>query len=43
VAWRIGDAEKDQPGLSRLGIDVGELRHREPGGRWELRFTWGTP
>lgn len=41
VAWRIGDAEKDQPGLSRLGIDVGELRHREPGGRWELRFTWG--
>jgi hypothetical protein len=43
VSWRIGNAEKDEPGLSRLGIDVAELRHREPGGRWELRFTWGDP
>ena len=43
VAWRLGNPEKDEPGLRRLGIDVEDLRHREPGGSWELRFTWGTP
>ena len=41
VAWRLGNPEKDEPGLRRLGIDVEDLRHRELGGRWELRFTWG--
>ena len=41
VAWRLGNPEKDEPGLRRLGIDVEDLRHREPGGSWELRFTWG--
>ena len=43
VAWRLGNPEKDEPGLRRLGIDVEDLRHREPGGSWALRFTWGTP
>lgn len=42
VAWRLGNPEKDEPGLRRLGIDVEDLRHREPGGSWELRFTWGS-
>jgi hypothetical protein len=41
VAWRLGNPEKDEPGLRRLGIDVEDLRHREPGGSWALRFTWG--
>ena len=41
VAWRLGNPEKDEPGLRRLGIDVKDLRHREPGGSWALRFTWG--
>lgn len=41
VAWRLGNPEKDEPGLRRLGIDVEDLRHREPGGSWALRFLWG--
>ena len=43
VAWRLGNPEKDEPSLRQLGIDVEDLRHREPGGSWALRFTWGTP
>lgn len=41
LAWRLGNAEKDEPGLRRLGIDPDELRHRDRGGSWALRFTWG--
>lgn len=41
VAWRLGSAEKDEPGLRRLGVDPDELRHRDRGGSWTLRFTWG--
>lgn len=40
VAWRLGNADKDEPGLRRLGIDPDELRHRDRGGSWALRFTW---
>lgn len=42
VPWRLGNAEKDEPGLTRLGIDVSELRHRDRRGRWVLRFNYGS-